>query len=65
MDWHAVEVHAVADQSPGDLWTGLAYLWTQLRSHRLFWLWGLLINLASLASLAALFYWLLQWRLMQ
>ena len=39
-------------------WTGLFYLWKRFRSRRGFWVWFTLINLASLAGLGMLFFWL-------
>ena len=37
-------------------WTGVIYCCRRLRSQRLVWIWILLINLASAASLALVFF---------
>ena len=39
-------------------WTGIAVLWKRLRRQRLFWLWLVLINTASLGVLGLMFFWL-------
>ncbi len=38
--------------------TGVVYHWRWLRAQRFFWLWMILINIASFGLLALLFYWL-------
>lgn len=39
-------------------WTGLFYFWKRFRSHRLFWLWVVMINIVSVSALVLLFFWL-------
>ena len=39
-------------------WTGLLYLWRRWRARRWFWVWFVLVNLLSIAGLAAVLFWL-------
>ncbi len=39
-------------------WTGLRYLWRRLGAHPWFWVWLVVIHVASFGGLCAVFLWL-------